>query len=205
MVGLIIVALGVTVFTAVALWLHHAPKRLENNTSTASTYSSDDEDEVSAAPLSVDVVCDHDERGSLLPKLAGLLRSPSHKVATRNKQEPVMMRAVSRPARSCSLALSLPLGTRTKQSVNVPTKKAHVPYFYPLLDETAKWWQTQQCRADGLSELVQDEEPEADQEGPVSGDKWSTELLNKNTPMSTLLPKELLRLEDSSVVSWQHH
>uniref|UniRef100_A0AAV1TBI3 Transmembrane protein n=1 Tax=Peronospora matthiolae TaxID=2874970 RepID=A0AAV1TBI3_9STRA len=199
MVGLIIVALGVTVFAAVALWLHHAPKRLENNTSTTSTRSSDDEDEVSAAPLSVDVVADLDERGSLLPKLAGLLRSPSHKVATRIKQEPVMMRAASRPARSGSL--TLPLGARTKQSENVPAKKVHVPYFYPLLDETAKWWQTQQCRADNLSELVQDEEPEADQEEPVSGDKWSTELLNKNTPMSTVLPKELIRLEDNSVVS----
>ncbi|CAH0491462.1 unnamed protein product [Peronospora farinosa] len=86
---------------------------------------------------------DHDEQDSLLPKFAGLLLSPWHSVTTGQNHEPTRMRTVRNKTRSISLPMSLPLGKR-KQTAEVPIKKIHVPYFFPLLDETAEWWQMHQ-------------------------------------------------------------
>ncbi|CAI5741206.1 unnamed protein product [Peronospora destructor] len=84
-----------------------------------------------------------DEQDSLLPKFAGLLLSPWRKVTTGQNNEPKMMRPVRQKLRSSSLPTSLPIGTR-KETAEVPIKKIHVPYFFPLLDETAEWWQMHQ-------------------------------------------------------------
>ncbi|CAI5717801.1 unnamed protein product [Hyaloperonospora brassicae] len=181
MLELLLVALGVTASALVTLWLLRTFNRVAHNVSKASTstVSSDDDIDISAAsPLRVDVSSDHDERGALLPKLVDLLRSPRRKGATTTHPKPVvMMRSVTGPARSVSLTLSLGTATGAKQSHHVPVRRVHVPHFYPLLDETAEWWRTQQCPAEGETcEPVQEEGPDADVVG----------------------------LEDSSAVMWQH-
>ena len=53
------------------------------------------------------------------------------------------MRRARETPRSISLSMPLPMGTR-KNPAELPIKKIHVPYFFPLLDETAEWWQMHQ-------------------------------------------------------------
>ncbi|RLN47245.1 hypothetical protein BBJ28_00026121 [Nothophytophthora sp. Chile5] len=105
---------------------------------------SDSSDDESSGPLSVSVVTSHEESDSLLPKFAGLLRSPWHRGAGEDGQKaPKMMQPVQKVVRKMSLTMPLPL--RKKRKPEVLTKKYHAPYFFPLLDETAQWWQAQQA------------------------------------------------------------
>ncbi|KAF1327066.1 hypothetical protein FI667_g7905, partial [Globisporangium splendens] len=60
--------------------------------------------------------------------LRDLLVSPFALVGT--KLQP-LMREKRRSAKS------------SKRKVRLPPKKIHKPYFYPLLEETAQWWETQ--------------------------------------------------------------
>jgi hypothetical protein len=155
--------------------------------------SADSSDDETAGPLSVSVVAHHDEQDSLLPKFAGLLRSPWHSVtssssrtATGKKDPPKMMRPVRKGSRSMSLTMPL---HKKRNPVHIPVKKVHVPYFFPLLDETAEWWQGQQLADDAEStQQTPEQEPEA---GP---DKHSEEdgLPSSNNKIQTAT-KELVQ------------
>ncbi|KAG6574363.1 uncharacterized protein IUM83_07233 [Phytophthora cinnamomi] len=162
---LVAAAIGVALFAAIATAFVFAVRR--RAATAAEADSSDDE---TSGPLSVNVVADHDEQDSLLPKFAGLLRSPWHSVSAgrkeQQKQHPQVMRPVRKGSRSMSLTMPLPLPLRKKRkAAEVPVKKVHVPYFFPLLDETAEWWQTQQPAAE--PQPTPEEEP-ADESGKVA-------------------------------------
>ncbi|KAG7375490.1 hypothetical protein PHYPSEUDO_001027 [Phytophthora pseudosyringae] len=149
---LVVAALGVA-FVAVIVALFVQARR--RPPTAAETDSSDDE---TSGPLSVNVEADHGEQDSLLPKFAGLLRSPWHSVTTGQKEQPKMMRPVRKGSRSMSFTMPLPLRKKRKPA-EVPVKKIHVPYFFPLLDETAEWWQAQQSTA-AEPQLTPKQEPE---------------------------------------------
>ncbi|ETI50145.1 hypothetical protein F441_06242 [Phytophthora nicotianae CJ01A1] len=137
---LVFATLGVVVTAIVALIIHAR----QRSPTTTETDSSDDE---TSGGLSINVVADHDEKDSLLPKFTGLLRSPWHGSAAEQKKQPKMKRLARKGSRSMSLTVSLPLRKKRKPT-EVPVKKIHVPYFFPLLDETAEWWQAQQSTSD---------------------------------------------------------
>ncbi|GMF47977.1 unnamed protein product [Phytophthora fragariaefolia] len=166
------VALGVALFIAVAAAFVRAARRRADTAAEAD--SSDDE---TSGPLSVSVVADHDEQDSLLPKFAGLLRSPWHSVSDGKKeqQQPKVMRPVRRTSRSMSLTMPLPLRKKRKPA-EVPVKKIHVPYFFPLLDETAEWWQSQQPAVE--PQPTPEEEPDASEESRSIEDSK----ISNNTP-----------------------
>ncbi|KAF1782944.1 PWWP domain [Phytophthora cactorum] len=152
------------------------------------TDSSDDE---TSGPLSVNVVADHDEQDSLLPKFAGLLRSPWHSVTTEQKEQPKMTRLARKGSRSMSLTMPLPLRKKRK-STEVPVKKIHVPYFFPLLDETSEWWQGQQSTA-GEPQPTPEQEPEESHPGE---DELSSSIQNKrDTQVSRASAKEILQVD----------
>ncbi|KAG6971353.1 hypothetical protein JG688_00004466 [Phytophthora aleatoria] len=152
------------------------------------TDSSDDE---TSGPLSVNVVADHDEQDSLLPKFAGLLRSPWHSVTTEQKEQPKMTRLARKGSRSMSLTMPLPLRKKRK-STEVPVKKIHVPYFFPLLDETSEWWQGQQSTA-GEPQPTPEQEPEESHPGE---DELSSSNQNKrDTQVSGASAKEILQVD----------
>ncbi|KAK1931004.1 hypothetical protein P3T76_013593 [Phytophthora citrophthora] len=73
------------------------------------------------------------------------------------KEQPKVMKPVRKGSLSMSLTMPLPL-RKKKKVAEVPVKKIHVPYFFPLLEETAEWWQTQ----DSTVSVAQEQEPEAD-------------------------------------------
>lgn len=138
-----VLALSVAFLTFVAVILVHI--RRKSSTTVKDTERSDEE---TLGPLNVNTAVDHDEQHSLLPKFAGLLLSPWHSATTDQNEEPPLMRPVRKKARSISLSMPLSTGTmKHKKAAQVPIKKVHVPYFFPLLDETAAWWQMHQSIA----------------------------------------------------------
>ncbi|KAG1701572.1 hypothetical protein DVH05_010873 [Phytophthora capsici] len=173
---LIAVVLGAVLFAvAIALFV-----RALKHQSTAETDSSDDE---TSGQLSVNVVADHDEQDSLLPKFAGLLRSPWHSVNTNQKDQPRVMTPVRKG--SLSMSLTMPLRKKKKRAA-VPVKKIHVPYFFPLLEETAEWWQSHTS--------TPEQEPEADPESrPGQGSLSSSSNQSKAeiTPSPNLVQDRL--------------
>lgn len=177
---LVAAALGVTLFVAVIAVFVHAARR---RAATASEADSSDDD--TSGPLSVNVVADHDEQDSLLPKFAGLLRSPWHNVSAA-KSEKQQQPKVMRPVRKGSRSMSLPLRKKRKPA-EVPVKKVHVPYFFPLLDETAEWWQTQQPAAE--PQPTPEEEPEASSADTIDNAQCTDE---KHT-LGSSLPSQLLQ------------
>ncbi|RLN88737.1 hypothetical protein BBJ28_00023991 [Nothophytophthora sp. Chile5] len=123
-------ALGISCLAFIVFLFVRARRRAV----AADSESSDDE---STGPLSVSVVTNHEESDSLLPKFAGLLRSPWHRGAGEGGQKtPKMMQPVQKVVRKMSLTMPLPL--RKKRKPEVLSKKYHAPYFFPLLDETAQ-------------------------------------------------------------------
>ncbi|KAL3671972.1 hypothetical protein V7S43_002637 [Phytophthora oleae] len=152
----IAVVLGAVLFAIVIAFFIRALKHLSTATETD---SSDDE---TSGQLSVNVVADHDEQDSLLPKFAGLLRSPWHSVNADQKEQLKVMRPVRKGSRSMSLTIPLPL-RKKKILAEVPVKKVHVPYFFPLLEETAEWWQSQHFTV-SVAQPTSEQEPEADPE-----------------------------------------
>ncbi|OWZ19951.1 hypothetical protein PHMEG_0005709 [Phytophthora megakarya] len=131
----LVAALGAACVAFVVVLLIHVRRR-------SPTVASDSSDEETSGPLNVSVVVDHDEQASLLPKFADMLRSPWNSSAAA-KEQPKVTRPVRKGGRSMSLTMPLPLRKKRK-AAQVPTKKVHVAYFFPLLDETAEWWQAQQ-------------------------------------------------------------
>ncbi|KAG7398721.1 hypothetical protein PHYBOEH_010562 [Phytophthora boehmeriae] len=127
-------ALSVTFISIIVALFVRARRR------SAAASESDSSDEES---ISVNVVSEQDEQDSLLPSLSGLLRSPWYSNNDLKKAQ-TKMRPVRKGSRTMSLSLPMPLPLRKKRKQEVPTKKHHVPYFFPLLDETAEWWQAQQ-------------------------------------------------------------
>ncbi|GMF21494.1 unnamed protein product [Phytophthora lilii] len=152
---LVAAAVGVALVACIAVLVVRARRR------SATAAESDSSDDETSGPLSVDVVADHDEQDSLLPTFAGLLRSPWHSVTAVHKEQPKRMRPVRNGSRAMSLTMPLPLRKKSKPA-EVPVKKLHVPYFFPLLDETAHWWQAQQSATE--PQPTPEAEPEADSE-----------------------------------------
>uniref|UniRef100_H3GFK8 PWWP domain-containing protein n=1 Tax=Phytophthora ramorum TaxID=164328 RepID=H3GFK8_PHYRM len=177
---LVVASLGSAFAAAIVVLFVHIRRRAST---VAESDSSDDE---TSGPLSVNVVADHDEKDSLLPTFAGLLRSPWHGVAAGQKEQPKRMRPVRKGSLSLSLTMPLPL-LKKRKPADVPTKKVHVPYFFPLLDETAEWWQTQQQSAE--PQPTPEEEPETDPEDNTTEDACNL------MPTAQTYAKELLEAE----------
>ncbi|CAH0479739.1 unnamed protein product [Peronospora belbahrii] len=143
-----VAALGVVFFSFIGVLLLH----IYRNLSTAiDTVSADDE---ILGSMDVNIMTDHDEQDSLLPKFAGLLLSPWHSVTTEKKKETKMMQSAEK--KRCAILLTMPLRIGKKMEKNpaeVPMKKVHVPYFFPLLDETAEWWKMHQFTTEEMQTL----------------------------------------------------
>ncbi|KAF4046506.1 hypothetical protein GN244_ATG00895 [Phytophthora infestans] len=181
---LVAATLGIAFAVIIALFAH---SRWRSPSSTE-TDSSDDE---TSGPIGVNVVADHDEHDSLLPNLAGVLRSPWQSVSRKPKEQPKMTRL----ARKGSPSMSLPLRKKKKKPAEVPVKKIHVPYFFPLLDETAEWWQTQ-LPTMGEPQPTPEQEPETSRKShPDEDEVLASNRSNGNTQDPS---KNLVRADHSA-------